>query len=101
MRKKKRRLEEIAVLKMNNYSQIIPGYPKRIGWKLRKNSVGIFICKKIHIDLIDGKFAPNVTFLDPMPFTKYTKYQFSSHDGRRALNFKAIAAVGFRIYWAY
>ena len=26
----------------------------------------------IHIDLIDGKFAPNTTFLDPAPFKKYT-----------------------------
>ncbi len=29
--------------------------------------------KAIHIDLIDGKFAPNATFLDPLPFKKYTK----------------------------
>ncbi len=29
--------------------------------------------KEIHIDLIDGKFAPNTTFLDPEPFKKYTK----------------------------
>lgn len=29
--------------------------------------------KAIHIDLIDGKFAPNTTFLDPLPFKKYTK----------------------------
>ena len=29
--------------------------------------------KAIHIDLIDGKFAPNTTFLDPAPFKKYTQ----------------------------
>ncbi len=29
--------------------------------------------KAIHIDLIDGKFAPNTTFLDPEPFKKYTE----------------------------
>ncbi len=28
--------------------------------------------KTIHVDIIDGKFAPNTTFLDPKPFTKYT-----------------------------
>lgn len=28
--------------------------------------------KTIHIDVIDGKFAPNTTFLDPTPFTKYS-----------------------------
>ena len=26
----------------------------------------------VHIDIIDGKFAPNTTFLDPTPFAKYT-----------------------------
>lgn len=25
----------------------------------------------IHIDIIDGKFAPNATFIDPLPFKKY------------------------------
>ena len=66
---------------------------------MRKNSVGIFICKKIHIDLIDGKFAPNVTFLDPMPFTKYTgNIEFELHMMvEEPLNFlKPFAAVGFR-----
>ncbi len=28
--------------------------------------------KAIHVDLIDGKFASNTTFLDPAPFKKYT-----------------------------
>jgi len=27
--------------------------------------------KAIHVDLLDGKFAPNTTFLDPEPFKKY------------------------------
>ena len=29
--------------------------------------------KAIHVDILDGKFAPNTTFLDPMPFAKYSK----------------------------
>jgi len=29
--------------------------------------------KTIHIDIVDGKFAENKTFLDPKPFAKYTK----------------------------
>ncbi|HZE86890.1 MAG TPA: hypothetical protein VE090_01650 [Methylomirabilota bacterium] len=29
--------------------------------------------KTIHIDVIDGDFAPNTTFADPLPFAKYTK----------------------------
>src|SRR3989338_9722922 len=32
--------------------------------------------KAIHIDLIDGKFAPSATFMDPQPFKKYTKDAF-------------------------
>lgn len=32
--------------------------------------------KTIHIDVIDGKFAPNVTFLDPEPFKPYTTTLF-------------------------
>lgn len=32
--------------------------------------------KAVHIDLLDGKFAPNTTLLDPKPFAKYTKEIF-------------------------
>src|SRR5579859_189116 len=28
--------------------------------------------KTVHIDLLDGKFAPNITWLDPKPFKKFT-----------------------------
>lgn len=28
--------------------------------------------KTIHIDLLDGKFAPNTTWMDPAPFKKYS-----------------------------
>lgn len=30
----------------------------------------------IHIDIIDGKFAPNTTFIDPAPFAKYSSEIF-------------------------
>ena len=30
----------------------------------------------IHIDIIDGRFAPNTTFLDPKPFAKYSSEVF-------------------------
>ncbi|MDZ4228028.1 MAG: hypothetical protein U1E54_02165 [Candidatus Levybacteria bacterium] len=32
--------------------------------------------KTIHVDIVDGKFAPNTTFTDPSPFAKYTKDLF-------------------------
>lgn len=31
------------------------------------------LAKTIHIDVIDGKFAKNTTFLDPKPFSKFSK----------------------------
>ena len=30
--------------------------------------------KFVHIDFLDGKFEENITFLDPEPFSKYSKY---------------------------
>jgi ribulose-phosphate 3-epimerase len=36
--------------------------------------------KTIHVDVIDGKFASNITFLDPKPFSKYTNdFLFEAH----------------------
>ncbi|MBI4097041.1 MAG: hypothetical protein HY428_01365 [Candidatus Levybacteria bacterium] len=32
--------------------------------------------KAIHVDLLDGKFAPNASFLDPAPFAKYASDVF-------------------------
>ena len=32
--------------------------------------------KSVHIDIIDGKFTDNITFLDPAPFKKYTNDLF-------------------------
>ncbi len=29
--------------------------------------------KAVHIDLLDGKFAPNTTLLDPLPFKRYAE----------------------------
>lgn len=39
----------------------------------RKLEIYRSITKSVHIDLIDGKFAPNTTFIDPSPFAKYSK----------------------------
>ena len=53
--------------------EVIPGILEKewseIGRKI--NLVNGF-AKAIHIDIIDGKFAENTTFIDPTPFAKYT-----------------------------
>lgn len=52
--------------------EIIPGVLEKewseIGRKIELVSP---FAKTLHIDIIDGKFAPNTTFLDPEPFVKY------------------------------
>lgn len=42
-----------------------PAMEKRI------NILSPFV-KSVHIDIVDGKFAPNISFLDPAPFKKFT-----------------------------
>lgn len=52
--------------------EIIPGILEKEWEQIeRKIELVLPFAKSIHIDLLDGKFAPNTTFLDPMPFAKY------------------------------
>jgi len=57
--------------------RIIPGILEK-DWSVIEMKIQQVLpfAKAIHIDLIDGKFAPNTTFLDPEPFKKYTKDAF-------------------------
>jgi|SRR3989344_525023 len=54
--------------------EIIPGILERQWSEIERkiNLVKSFV-KSVHIDIIDGKFASDTTFLDPAPFAKYTK----------------------------
>ncbi len=54
-------------------NEIIPGILEH-NWQEIEQKLQIVkpFAKAIHIDIIDGKFAPNTTFLDPGPFQKYT-----------------------------
>ena len=53
--------------------EIIPGILEKEWTEIeRKIELAKPFAKTIHIDIIDGKFAPNTTFLDPGPFAKYT-----------------------------
>lgn len=57
--------------------EIIPGILER-EWAEIERKINLVkpFAKSIHIDIIDGKFAPNTTFLDPSPFAKYAKEFF-------------------------
>lgn len=53
--------------------EIIPGILEK-DWSEIEKKIELVkpFAKTIHIDIIDGKFAPNTTFLDPKPFEKYS-----------------------------
>jgi ribulose-phosphate 3-epimerase len=55
---------------------VIPGILEK-SWEEVEAKIKLFspFAKTLHIDLIDGKFVNNLTFLDPAPFAKY-KDQF-------------------------
>lgn len=54
-------------------NEIIPGILEK-EWKdiERKIESVLPFAKTLHIDIIDGKFVDNKTFLDPTPFKKYS-----------------------------
>lgn len=52
--------------------EILPGILEK-EWEPieRKIELVLPFAKAVHVDILDGKFAPNTTFLDPKPFAKY------------------------------
>ena len=53
--------------------EIIPGILESSWSEIEKKVEAILpFAKTIHIDIVDGKFSPSTTFLDPNPFKKYT-----------------------------
>lgn len=57
--------------------EVIPGILEK-DWSEIERKIELVkpFAKTIHIDILDGKFAPNTTFLDPTPFRKYTSELF-------------------------
>lgn len=57
--------------------EIIPGILEK-DWESIEKKIELVksFTKIIQIDVIDGKFAPNTTFLDPKPFKKYSSNIF-------------------------
>lgn len=61
--------------------EVIPGILEK-EWSEIERKIEIVkpFAKTIHIDIIDGKFTENSTFMDPAPFAKYTKdFSFELH----------------------
>ena len=54
--------------------EIIPGILEK-DWSSIERKIEFVkpFVNTIHIDILDGKFAPNKTFLDPKPFAKYSR----------------------------
>lgn len=53
--------------------EVIPGILEKDWTEIeRKVNLVKSFARTIHIDIIDGKFAPNTTFIDPLPFKKFT-----------------------------
>jgi len=57
--------------------EVIPGILEK-EWNEIERKINLVkpFAKTIHIDIIDGKFAPNATFIDPLPFQKFTSDLF-------------------------
>lgn len=57
------------------HHEIIPGPGTLLRFEeLEKRILAVLpFAESIHIDVVDGKFAPTMTFMDPRPFAKYTK----------------------------
>lgn len=54
--------------------EIIPGILEHEWSEIeRKLELVRPFAKSVHVDIIDGKFADNLTFLDPEPFKKYSE----------------------------
>jgi|SRR3989344_624646 len=81
-------------------SIIIPGILESQWPEIEKKiELVLPFAKTIHIDLIDGKFAPHTTFMEPLPFSKYTKNaEFELHMMvEEPINYlKPFAQAGFR-----
>ena len=61
--------------------EIIPGILEK-EWEAIEKKLEIVkpFAKTVHIDILDGKFADNKTFLDPKPFAKYSSdFTFELH----------------------
>ena len=80
--------------------EVIPGILEKEWAEIeRKINLVKSFATAIHIDIIDGKFASNATFLDPKPFQRYTSGLFFELPMmvEEPINYlKPFAAAGFK-----
>lgn len=80
--------------------EIIPGILEKEWSEIaRKINLVKPFAKTIHIDIIDGKFVQNATFLDPAPFTQFTKdifFELHMMTENPIQYLKSFADAGFR-----
>lgn len=79
--------------------KIIPGILEHDWTEIEKKiEVAKNFTDTIHIDLIDGKFVQNSTFLDPRPFEKYKDLNLELHlmVEEPIIYLKPFAKVGFK-----
>ncbi len=64
----------MGVIRNPLHIEVVPGIlEKEWGAIEQKLQTVVPFVESVHIDVIDGKFAPNTTWMDPAPFAKYTK----------------------------
>lgn len=81
--------------------EIIPSPGPQKDWAVIQEKIELVkpFAKTIHIDICDGKFADNTTFMDPAPFKKYTSDIFFELHlmVEEPINYlKSWAAAGFK-----
>ncbi len=81
--------------------EIIPGILEKDWSEIQRKIEQVLpFVKTIHIDLIDGKFAPNTTFSDPLPFLKYTHSASSGQAPEFELHMMVEEPINFLKPWA-
>ena len=80
--------------------EVVPGILEKTWEEVEKKILLLSpFSKSLHIDVIDGKFVGNLTFLDPTPFSKYKDQIFLEAHlmVEEPLNYlKPFAAAGFK-----
>ncbi len=80
--------------------EVIPGILEK-DWSEIERKIELVrpFARTAHVDIIDGVFAPNTTFLDPSPFAKYTKdifFELHMMTENPIQYLKPFADVGFK-----